>query len=56
MTGMRDDEKQAQVVTEKSRYEKPTIEEQEEMIFPEEVWQRFSDGQWCFGCSNCNCN
>jgi hypothetical protein len=37
-------------------YEKPTIQEEQEMIFPEEVWKQFSNGKWCFGCSNCNCN
>lgn len=40
----------------KEAYEKPEITEEKEMIFPEEVWQQFSDGKWCFGCSNCNCN
>lgn len=37
-------------------YEAPRLEEQDEMIFPEEVWQQFSGGHWCFGCTNCNCN
>lgn len=37
-------------------YETPTIEEEKEMIFPEEIWKEFSNGKWCFGCSNCNCN
>ena len=40
----------------KRPYEKPLFEEQEEMIFPEEVWEEFSSGVWCFGCTNCNCN
>jgi hypothetical protein len=37
-------------------YEKPLFEEQKEMVFPEEVWEEFSNGAWCFGCTNCNCN
>lgn len=37
-------------------YEPPLLEEQDGMIFPEEIWQEFSDKHWCFGCTNCNCN
>ena len=36
-------------------YEKPILEKEEEMIFTKEVWEEFNDGQWCFGCTNCNC-
>lgn len=39
-----------------AEYEAPKLQKEEEMIFPEEVWQQFSNGRWCFGCSNCNCN
>ena len=39
-----------------NEYEKPRLVEEKEMIFPEEVWKQFSNGRWCFGCSNCNCN
>jgi len=37
-------------------YEEPLFEEVEEMSFPEEIWEEFSEGKWCFGCTNCNCN
>ncbi|MCS7238813.1 MAG: hypothetical protein NZ899_11175 [Thermoguttaceae bacterium] len=36
-------------------YEKPSFEE-EGMVFPEELWEEFNKGKWCFGCTNCNCN
>jgi len=51
MTSNKDDE-----VKEKKKYEKPILEEQEGMIFPEEIWQEFNGKHWCFGCTNCNCN
>lgn len=41
---------------EKKEYEKPELEEMEEMVFTEEVWEEFNQGRWCFGCTNCNCN
>lgn len=37
-------------------YEKPLLEEQSGMVFPEEVFQEFNDKHWCFGCTNCNCS
>lgn len=37
-------------------YETPIFEEEDGMAFPEEVWEAFTDGKWCFGCTNCNCN
>ena len=37
-------------------YSAPIIQEEEEMLFPKEVWENFSEGNWCFGCTNCNCN
>ncbi len=37
-------------------YEKPAIWEEDGMEFPEELWWEFSEGKWCFGCTNCNCN
>lgn len=41
---------------EKKPYEKPVFIEETEMNFPEEIWEEFNGGNWCFGCSNCNCN
>ena len=41
---------------EKKEYVKPCLEEEVEMVFTKEIWDEFSDGQWCFGCTNCNCN
>ena len=41
---------------EKMAYEKPVMEEQEGLVFPEDIWQEFNEGHWCFGCSNCNCS
>jgi len=41
---------------EKMAYEKPILEEQEGLVFPEEIWQEFNQGHWCFGCTNCNCS
>ena len=38
------------------KYEKPLLELEEEMVFPEEIWSEFCNGQWCFGCTNCNCS
>ena len=38
------------------KYEKPLLQLEEEMLFPEEVWDEFNKGHWCFGCTNCNCN
>lgn len=38
------------------KYETPIFEEEDGMAFPEEVWEEFTDGKWCFGCTNCNCN
>ena len=37
-------------------YTAPVIVEEEEMLFTKEVWEDFSEGNWCFGCTNCNCN
>lgn len=41
---------------EKKEYIKPFLEEEVEMVFTKEIWEEFNDGQWCFGCTNCNCN
>ena len=40
----------------KLKYETPLFEEEPEMVFAEEIWAEFSEGKWCFGCTNCNCN
>lgn len=37
-------------------YEDPVFEEEDGMCFPEELWDEFNRGKWCFGCTNCNCN
>lgn len=37
-------------------YVVPEIELEEKMLFTKEVWDNFSEGNWCFGCTNCNCN
>jgi hypothetical protein len=50
------EERKDKASNEKIPYESPSIVEEEELIFPEEVWKQFSDGHWCFGCTNCNCN
>jgi hypothetical protein len=40
----------------KKNYESPLFVEEKGMGFPEEIWEEFNGGNWCFGCSNCNCN
>lgn len=40
----------------KKIYETPLFEKEEGMKFTEEIWEEFNGGNWCFGCSNCNCN
>lgn len=37
-------------------YEKPKLEKLESMDFLEEYWEELFKGEWCFGCTNCNCN
>ena len=37
-------------------YSAPIIQEVDEMLFTKDVWENFSEGNWCFGCTNCNCN
>lgn len=37
-------------------YYAPIIQEEDEMLFTKDVWENFSEGNWCFGCTNCNCN
>lgn len=41
---------------EKRIYETPLFEKEDGMNFTEEIWEEFNGGNWCFGCSNCNCN
>jgi hypothetical protein len=53
---MEQKEKSAMEQKEKKLYESPIFEEEKEMTFPEEIWEEFNGGNWCFGCSNCNCN
>ena len=36
-------------------YVTPEIAE-DDVLFTKEVWENFSEGNWCFGCTNCNCN
>jgi len=40
----------------KKEYTAPLFEQEEGMNFSEEVWEEFNGGNWCFGCTNCNCN
>jgi hypothetical protein len=40
----------------KKHYEAPIITESPEMTFTKDIWENFSEGNWCFGCTNCNCN
>ena len=40
----------------KTTYENPVLIVEKNMVFTKEVWDEFNNGNWCFGCSNCNCN
>ena len=40
----------------KKVYEKPLFQKENGMEFPEDLWEEFNNGDWCFGCTNCNCN
>jgi hypothetical protein len=40
----------------KKTYETPVFQEEKGMDFPEEIREEFNGGNWCFGCTNCNCN
>jgi hypothetical protein len=42
-------------ISSKKPYEKPVITEKTGMAFTKEAWEDFSEGNWCFGCTNCNC-
>ena len=37
-------------------YSAHVIHEEDEMLFTKDVWENFIEGNWCFGCTNCNCN
>ena len=37
-------------------YSAPIIQEEDEMLFTKDVWENFSEGNWCFGFRKCNCN
>ena len=47
---------EATTIPSKKRYEAPVIIEKSGMTFTKEAWEDFSEGNWCFGCTNCNCN
>jgi hypothetical protein len=47
---------EATMISSKKRYEAPSIVEKTEMSFAKDIWDDFSEGNWCFGCTNCNCN
>jgi hypothetical protein len=47
---------EATTISSKKCYEAPFVAETSEMTFAKDIWQDFSQGNWCFGCSNCNCN
>lgn len=39
------------------KYATPTLEVQDGLSFPQEIWEAFNNGNWCFGCTNCHgCN
>ncbi len=38
------------------KYEKPMWRKVDGMEFPEELIKELFKGEWCFGCTNCNCN
>jgi hypothetical protein len=40
----------------KEKYENPVFAEEEGMNFTAEIWDNITEGKWCFGCTNCNCN
>ena len=48
----------AEATTESSKkhYEAPFVKETDEMTFTKSIWENSNDGNWCFGCTNCNCN
>ena len=35
----------------KKEYKTPEIIQEEEMLFTKEIWEDFSEGNWCFGCT-----
>ncbi len=39
-----------------AEYEPPILEKESESALLSRIWQEFSQGKWCFGCTNCNCN
>jgi hypothetical protein len=45
-----------ETIKSKAAYVAPVIREESEMLFTKDIWEDFSDGNWCFGCTNCNCN
>jgi hypothetical protein len=47
---------EATTISSKKRYEAPCIVEETGMVFTKDIWEDFSEGNWCFGCTNCNCN
>jgi hypothetical protein len=47
---------EATTIPSKKHYEAPVITEKSGMAFTKEAWEDFSEGNWCFGCTNCNCN
>jgi hypothetical protein len=47
---------EAKTISSKKHYETPCIQETSEMTFTKNIWEDFNDGNWCFGCTNCNCN
>jgi hypothetical protein len=47
----------AEETKKKKPYETPVIIDHGSMRFPKEVMEYFtSEAQWCFACTNCNCN
>ena len=40
----------------KAAYEPPVYEREVESELSQALWEEFSGWNWCFGCTNCNCN
>jgi hypothetical protein len=47
---------EAPTISSKKHYETPCIVEETGMVFTKNIWEDFNEGNWCFGCTNCNCN
>lgn len=39
----------------RKKYEAAQIIETSEMSLSKEIWVKFCENKWCFGCTNCTC-